>query len=171
MKLVLFDSFYTDRLKGSQSDVEGDFCSLDAAVMKAGQNLRSEVEAGSRGGDRTALAGVDGLVAIAIRRGIGAGDVGWERHVADLFYVDEEIVDRGEADVALAEFAAGDDLGMEFVIIAEEKMLANSDFAAGAHETLPVVGVALQLPGEQDLDPSVKKIARGGIAGTEGLGL
>src|ERR1700757_1205759 len=129
MKLVLFDFFYTDRLEGSQSDVEGHLCRLYAAVMKAGQNLRSEVEAGSRGGDRTALAGVDGLVAIAIRRGIGAGDVGWQRDVADFFYAGEEIVDRSEAYVALAEFAAGDDLGMEFVIIAEEKMLSDADLA------------------------------------------
>ena len=147
MKLVLFDFFYTDRLKGSQSDVEGDFCGLDAAVMKAGQNLRSEVEAGSRGGDRTALAGVDGLVAIAIRRGIGAGDVGWERHVADLFYVGEEIVDRGEADVTLAKFAAGDDLGVEFVIIAEEKMLADSDLSPGPDETFPIIRLGSQLAG------------------------
>jgi hypothetical protein len=91
--------------------------------------------------------------------------------VADLFYVGEEIVDRGEADVALAEFAAGDDLGMEFVIIAEEKMLADSNLAARPDQTLPVVGIPLQLPCKQDLDTAAKEVARGRIMRTQRLGL
>ena len=101
MKLVLFDSFYTDRLKGSQPDVEGDFCGLDAAVMKAGQNLRSEVEAGGGRGYRSTRMGVDGLIAFAIAGGIRARDVGRERDVADAIERDiknHRIVENGDYD-------------------------------------------------------------------------
>jgi hypothetical protein len=128
------------------------------------------VEAGGGGGDGSALAGVDGLIAVAIGGGVGAGDVGRERDVADFFHASEEVAHRSEADAALAEFAAGDDLGLELVVIPKEKMLADSDFAAWADQTLPFIRIALQLPCEQDLDPAAKKVARGGILRAERLG-
>jgi len=79
--------------------------------------------------------------------------------VADHFYAGEEVNDGSEPDVALAEFAPGDDLGTELVIIAEEKMLADSDLAARPDETLPIVGIALQLPCKQDFDTAAKEVA------------
>ncbi len=158
MQLVLFDLLDADWLKCTQSDVESDFCGFDAAVEETGENLRGEVEAGGGGGNRSALPGVDGLIAIAIGRGIGAVDVGRQRDVADSFYAGKEIIDGREADLALTKFAAGDDLGMEFVIIAEEKMFSDSDLSPGSDETFPIVGIAPQLPGQQDFDTAAKEV-------------
>jgi len=56
-------------------------------------------------------------------------------------------------------------------VVAEEEMFADVDLAAGADETFPVVGILLELAGEQDLDASVEKIARGRIARAGRLGL
>ena len=168
---VLFDFLDADWLERAKSDVEGDFRGLDAAIAEAGQNFRSEVEASGGRGDGSALAGVDGLVAVAIGGGIGAGDVGRERDMADLLDAGEEVVDRTEADVALAKFAAGDDLGLEFIVVAEEKVLADADFAAWTHEAFPIVRIALELTCEQDFDLAAEEVARGRILRADRLGL
>jgi len=52
-----------------------------------------------------------------------------------------------EADVALAEFGAGDDLGLQFVVFAEIKMFADANFAAGTNQAFPVVGLSRELAG------------------------
>ena len=168
---VLFDFFDADRLEGAEADVKGDFRGFDAAVAETGERLRSEMETGGGGGDGPALAGVDGLVAVAITGGIGAGDVGRERDMADLLDAGEEVVCRSEVEVALAKFAAGDDLGLEFVVVAEEKVLADADFAAWTHEAFPIVRIALQLPSEQDFDTAAEEVTRGRILRAERLGL
>jgi hypothetical protein len=169
---VLFDLLDTNWLEGTESDVEGDFRRLDAAVAEAGKNFRSEVEAGGGCGDGSALAGVDGLVAVAIDGGIGAGDVGRERDVADCFHACEEVVHRGETDVALAKLAAGSDLGLEFVVLAEEKkMLADADFAAWTDKAFPIVWIGSQPAGQQDFDTAAEEVARGWVLRAERLGL
>jgi hypothetical protein len=91
--------------------------------------------------------------------------------VTDPFHAGEEIVDRSEADVAFAEFSPPDDRGPKIVAIAEEKMLADSDLAAGADEAFPFVWVLLQLARQQDFDAAAEKIARRGILRAERLGL
>jgi len=73
--------------------------------------------------------------------------------------------------MALAEFSARGHLGMEFVVITEEKALPNPDLAARAHQALPLVGMLLQLACEQDLDVSAQKVSRGWVVWTERLGL
>jgi hypothetical protein len=168
---VLFDFLDADWLEGAEAEVESDFCGLDAAIVEAGQNFRSEVEAGGGGGDGSALAGVDGLVAVAIGGGIGAGNIRRKRDVADRFHACEEVVHRGETDVALAKLAAGDDLGLEFVVVAEEKMLADSDFAAWTDKAFPIIRFALHLSCEQDFNTAAEEVARGRILGAERLGL
>lgn len=75
-----------------------------------------------------------------------------------------------KADVALAEGSAGDDFGLEIVVLAEEELLAEIDFAAGANQALPIVWLGGKLAREQDLDAPVKKIAGGEIAAANGLG-
>jgi hypothetical protein len=157
---VLFDVLDADRLEGAESHVEGDLRGFDATVVEAGQNFRSEVEAGGGGGDGSALTGVDGLIAVAVGGGISAGDVRRKRDVADLLDPGEEVVCQSEADVAFAKFAAGEDLGLEFVVVAaKEEMLADSDFAARADETSPIVRIALPLACEQDFDLAAEKVA------------
>src|SRR3974390_452276 len=121
------------------------------------------MKSGSRSSDRSALAGVDRLVAISVGGGIIAGNVGRQRDVAYLFNECEEIGEvlpgfarsdsrgrlsphkcRGESDVAFAEFSAGGHLSLEFVVVAKEEMLANSDLTARTDEAFPVIRILLQ---------------------------
>ena len=46
-----------------------------------------------------------------------------------------------KADVAFAKLAAGDDFGLEFVMISEIEMLADTDLAAGADQAFPFLGI------------------------------
>jgi hypothetical protein len=73
--------------------------------------------------------------------------------------------------VAFAKLAAGDHFGLEFVVLAEEKMLADADSAAWADEAFPIVRIAVELPGEQDFDTAAEEIARSRILRAERLGL
>jgi len=104
-------------------------------------------------------------------------DVGWERDVADAIESGEEIV-HGlndalglEADLALAEFGAGQDLGLQFVLLAEEEAFADTDFAAGANQAFPIVGIGGELAGEQNFDAAVEEITRGGITRADRLSM
>ena len=73
------------------------------------------MQPGGRSGDRAQRLGIDRLVLLAIERRVRAIDVWRQRNVSDALEHAEEIGDRIEAEMALAEFAAGDDLGSEFV--------------------------------------------------------
>ena len=171
MEFVIFHALDAHRLKGSQADVEGDFRDFDAAIMDAGQNFRSEMKARGGSGDRSAFAGVDGLIAFAVGGRIGARDVGRERDVSQLFEDAEKVFHGLKADAALAEPGAGDHFGLQDIRLAEEKALSHPDFTAGAHQALPFVRIAGKLRGQQDLDVAVEEIARRGIARTERLRL
>lgn len=73
--------------------------------------------------------------------------------------------------MAFAELATGGDFGLKLVVLAEEQMLSDGNLATGADQALPQIRIAAQLAGKQDFHTSTKKIARGGIAGTERLRL
>ncbi len=85
--------------------------------------------------------------------------------MTDLVDEGEEVVNGGKADVALSEFSASDDLGAKFVVVAEEEMFANRDFAAGTHQALPLVGILAQRMSQENFDAPAKKLARSGIVG------
>lgn len=167
--MVIFDLFHVDRLKSPESYVKCDFCSFNAAGTNASQDFWSEVESGGGSGDGSALAGVDGLIALAVGGGIWPGDVGRERDVSDLFDLGEEILGGGKANVAFAEFTARDDLGLKFIVVAEKETFADADLAAGTNEAFPFIGIGLELASEEDFDPSMEEVAAGGIARAEGL--
>jgi hypothetical protein len=177
VEFVVFDAVDADRLEGSQADVEGNLGGFDAALADAVEDGGSEVEAGRGSGDRSGGLGIDGLITLAVGGGIGAGDVGWERNVADAIEESEEIVwigvvrsvERLEADAALSEFGAGEDLGLQIIVLSEEEAFADADLAAGANQALPIVGVGGELAGQENFDASVKKVAGGGIARADGL--
>src|SRR3954471_279051 len=113
MELVIFDPLSMDRLKRSQPDVQRDLRDLNGAFFDLRQNLRREVQAGGRSGDRAALARVDGLVTVAIEGRILAGDVRWKRHVTELLNLEKKVGSGIEEERPLAKFAAGNDLGGE----------------------------------------------------------
>ena len=62
-RVLLLDLLDTDGLEGGIADVVGDFDNPHSLVTELGENWSGEVEAGGRGGNRSALAGVDRLVA------------------------------------------------------------------------------------------------------------
>ncbi len=170
MKFVILDAVDADGLKGSEADMEGDFGGLDSALADAIEGFRGEMKAGGRGCYRSALLCVDGLIAFAIAGGIRARDVGRERDVADAIEGGEESVhalNGLKADAALAEFGAGQDLGLKFfeiaIVLAEEQSLADAYFAAGANQAFPIVGIGGELAGQKNLDAAVEEIAGGRI--------
>ena len=70
---VLLDALDAHRLERAVADVQRDERALDAAASRARRAVASrEVQAGRRRRDRSALARVDGLIALAIRRPIRA---------------------------------------------------------------------------------------------------
>ncbi len=91
------------------------------------------------------------MIAFAIAGRIGTRDVGREWDVADAIENAEEVfvpISGGiEADVALAEFGAGDDFGVQFVVLAEKKMFADADFTAGTNQAFPFVWLSGELAG------------------------
>jgi hypothetical protein len=175
MDFVIFDTLDTDRLKGSEADVQSDIDGFDAALADAVENFSCEVKAGGGGGDRSAVLGVDGLIALAIVGGIRARDVGRKRDVADAVEGGKEVVGlipptAGlKADATLAEFGARENLGLQFVVFAEKQAFADPDLAAGTNQALPIVGICGELAGEQNFDAAVEKIAGRGILRAERL--
>jgi hypothetical protein len=174
MEFVILDAVDADRLEGSQADVQSDVNGLDAALADSGEGFRGEVKAGGRGGYRSRLLGIDGLIALAIAGRIGAGDVGWERDVADAIESGEEVVvlvviivlivlivmpGGLKADVALAELGAGQNLGLKVVALTEEQVFAYADLAAGANQAFPIVRIGGELAGQQNLDAAVEEVA------------
>src|SRR5271156_3080346 len=81
----------------------------------------------------------------------------------------EKIRDRQEADAALSIFRAGQDLGLEFGLLAEEQAFADADLAAGTDQAFPIVGLGGKLAREQDLDAAVEEFARRRIMRADSL--
>ena len=174
MNLVIFNALDADGLESSQADVEGDFDGVDAAPADAVENIGCEMKAGGGGGYRSALLGVDGLIAFAIAGRIGARDIRRERNVADAIEGSEEIVaavkDGLEAEVAQAELRAGEDLGLQFVTVTEEEAFPDLNLAAGAHQAFPIVGMRGKLARQQNFDAAVKEISGRGIVRADRVG-
>jgi hypothetical protein len=102
------------------------------------------------------------LIALVIAGRVRTRDVGRERDVPDAIEVGKKIIvifGRFETEVALAELSARQDLGLEFILIAKEKAFADSDFAAGANQALPIVGIGCELASEKDFDAAVGAFA------------
>ena len=65
---------------------------------------------------------------------------------------------RLETDVALTIFGAGEDLGLQFVLLSKEQAIANSDFASGLDQAFPIVGIR-ELAGQKNFDAAVGALA------------
>jgi hypothetical protein len=162
VEFVIFDATDADRLEGSEADVQRDIDGLDAALTDSVENLRREVETGGRRGYRSALIRIDGLIALAIAGGVRTRDVGRERDVADAIEGGKEVIvilEGLKADIPPAELCARQDLGLQFILVAKEKAFADSDFAAGANQALPFVGIGCELTSEKDFDAAVGAFA------------
>lgn len=89
--------------------------------------------------------------------------------MADQVNASEEIEHGSEADMTLAEFPAGDDFGLKFVVLSKKKMLADRDLASRTNQAFPFVGIVSELTGEQNLDTAAKKLAGSRIPRADGL--
>ena len=76
MQLMFFNFIHADGLESSQSDVESDFHHFDSSFADPGQDFWCEVQARGGGGDGTSLAGIDGLIPVAVEGGVVASNVG-----------------------------------------------------------------------------------------------
>src|SRR5262249_219974 len=79
-----------------------------------------------------------------------------------------EIMDRRKAERPLTKFPASNDLGLQFILFAEENSFSYADFPARTHQCLPFQGRNLSC--KQDLYPAVEKISRRRILFAHGLG-
>ena len=156
VEVNVFDAIHSDGRKGAEADVEGDVGDLDAAVGDGLEDFRREVQAGGGRGDRAGLAGVDGLVALAVFGSVFAVNVGRQGDVAGALERGVKVGNGLEADGALAVFTMGDDLSLQ-AAVAEADDFAGEDFAPGADEGEPLpLG---ELLGEHDLDAAGDVVA------------
>ena len=181
---MIFDAIHANRLKSPQTNVEGDLGGFDATLADAVEDFWSEVEASGGSRDRSILLGINGLVAMEIARRIGAGDVRRKRDVADAAESGEEVVlavvfvmvifvifssKRLKSDAAFAKVGAGENIGLQFVMLPEKKAFADADLASGANQALPIIRVRRKLAREQDLNASLQKVACRRIVRAHGL--
>jgi hypothetical protein len=175
MQFVILDAFDSNWLEGSQADVQGDLDGLNSALADAIKDFRSEMKASRRCGYRSGLLGIDSLIALTIVGGIWTRDVGREWDVTDAVESGEKvfvflILAGLKTDAALAEFLAGKNLSLKFIVIPEEQAFADADLAAGPDQALPIIGLGGELARQQNLDATVKGITRALTAAIEPRG-
>src|SRR6185437_2092568 len=172
VKFVGLDCLLAQRLKCSQSDMKGHLDDLHAARADAVENVGRKMQAcGGRGG-RADWLREDSLIAYAIRSPIVALNVGWQGNVPDFLEPMEEIRRWREAQAALAELPAGDDLSFEQrlpeLVLSESQDLADPELAPWPHQRLPFI--AALLSGEQHLDSPAQELACRRIMRAQWLG-
>ena len=179
MDFVILDTLDADWLKSSEADVQGDIDGLDAALADAVEDFRCEMEAGGRSGYGAPVAGIDGLIAFAVifavifaaMGRIRPRNVRREWDVADAIENGVEIVNRLEANMALAERGAGENFRLQFIALPKKQLFSNAELAARLDQAFPIVGLAGELAREKNLDTALKKIASGGIVRAYGLNM
>ena len=83
VNFVIFEALGADGREGAEADLERDFCYFDAPTAHASENFRREMQTRCGRCDSTSLLRVNGLVALAVERLVGALDIGRERDVAE----------------------------------------------------------------------------------------
>src|ERR1700680_2910896 len=105
MQPVVFHSFFAYWLECSQPNVQRDLRGFNTTLFDSGQNFGCEVQTCCRGSHRALFAGIDGLIALTIRRLILAVNVRGQRDVTDAFDGVKKIVNGKKADEAFSEAA------------------------------------------------------------------
>src|SRR5208282_462985 len=181
MQLVIFDFFYSHRLKGAESDVQRDLGNFNPACTNLLQDLRREMQAGGwrchRSCGRSRRLGIHRLVTVAVRWPVVAVDIRRKRHVSNALDAGKEIGDRSEANAALAKTAATDDFGFDlgfqcgWVVFgwiahtwiagctAKVEFFSDPDLAPGPYQTFPLIRILRHLACEQNFDPPAEKIS------------
>src|SRR5271165_7540489 len=118
MQLVIFNFFYSYRLKSAESYMQGDLGNFNSASTNLFKRLRCEVQARRWCCHRPARLRIHSLVAVAVlclvAAVVVAMNVGRKRNLSDALDARKEIGDRSEADSAFSNIAAADYLGFHF---------------------------------------------------------
>src|SRR4051794_8366200 len=103
-----------------QRDLRG----LDSELANPGQDFRSKVQTRRRCRDRTAFSRVHGLVELPIRGPVLTVDIRRQRHMPKPVQYRKKIRHRLKADPALPELAPFHNLRLQFLGLAEIKLLS-----------------------------------------------
>jgi hypothetical protein len=162
MHLVLGGVIGLDRQEGSRPHMQRDEMPGNAARIQARKQRVGEMQPRCGRGNRALLAGIDGLVILAVLRVLAAlgGDIGWQRNVAGGH---DRLVERRAGEIEdqldLAALAALARSGIEHALKADRAIAAKGqpvtrlDALAGPHEGLPAVRARphVQRCGDTDL--------------------
>ena len=140
-----------------QPNMQGQMRDTRAGVPAGFQDLRREVQPRRGSGHRSALGGVHGLVAVAIRRRVGALDIGRQRHMPHALDLVPQRALAGEANRALTKLIAAQHVGLQ--PLAEDQLLAGANLAARMHEAQPRHLVPGQGANEQRLHLACEAVA------------
>jgi len=176
---MIFDFFYSYRLKRAQAYVQRDLDNFNPAGANALEDFGCEVQAGRRGCYRSSSLGVDGLVPITVCHPvIFAMNVRRKRDVSNALDAGKKIVDRGESDAPLAKTPAGYDLGVQFGWgvgwrtrwSVKVEFFPDADLPPGPYQALPLNRIISHLACQQYFDPPAEKISCRRITRAHGLG-
>src|SRR5271155_1981193 len=132
MDFVILDAIHADRLKGSKAYLQSDLDSFDSALADSIENFRGEVKTSCRRGHRATLLGIHSLITLPIGQGVLAFDIRGQWNVPNVIQDRKEIHpirQRLKTDASLAELPTGNDMGFQFIRVAEEQSFSNADFA------------------------------------------
>jgi hypothetical protein len=99
------------------------------------------MQSGCGSGYRSAFSGVDGLITVSVAGRIFARDIRRKRYMSDALDLVKKIVRLGKPDVAFTEFASGDHLCLEFVVLSEVDVFSDSNLAPRTDQAFPFVGI------------------------------
>jgi len=172
MDFVILDAIHADWLKGSKAYLQSDLDSFDSALADSIENFRGEVKTSCRRGHRATLLGIHSLITLPIGQGVLAFDIRGQWNVPNVIQDRKEIHpirQRLKTDASLAELPTGNDMGFEFIRVAEKQSFSSADFASGPNQALPLVGLGGELARQQNLDSAAEIIMGRRIARTNRL--
>jgi len=149
----------SNRLKRTESDVQGYGFDLNATSSELVENLWSKVKARRGCCGRTRLMGEDSLIAITILQRVVPMDVRWQRHMADTLEDGTELGIRTEAQGTFTKFSCGYHFSLEerrrIVWGSEEQTFPRLHLASRPYESCPLV--LRNLLSEQNLDTTARR--------------
>src|ERR1700686_823751 len=98
----------------------------------------------TRGGSgyRSSRFCIDGLVAFPVEGRIWAGNIGRKGDVSNLLQPGKKVIDGKKPNFSLSERSPGGHCRLQFVILSKKQALSDQDFASGADQAFPVVGIS-----------------------------
>ncbi len=155
-----------------------DLGNFNPAGTYSSEDFGREVQAGGRRCYRSPRLGVDGLVALPVRRAVftvaPAVNVGRKGDVSNALDSGKEIGDWGESDEPLAKTAAVHNFrfqcGWRTGWSVKVEFFSDPDLPAGSYQALPLIRILGHLACQQNFDPSAEEISCCGVVRAYRLG-